>query len=459
MRISIPKQIKSVLLRLQNSGYDAFVVGGCVRDKILGTEPKDWDVTTSALPDEVKGVFDDLPVIETGIKHGTVTVLAGEEHMPIEITTFRTEFGYSDNRRPDKVEFVTDIKADLSRRDFTMNALAFDGMEESDILDVFGGISDIFRGCIRCVGDPVQRFREDALRILRALRFAAVLGFEIEENTASAIHKTKSLLKNIASERIFCEFKKLMCGCDCTRILREFRDVIAVFIPEIECMFDFPQKTKYHCYDVWEHTLHAIDGAARNPILRTAMLFHDVGKPSSRTTEIVENNIENNSEVDHFYNHAEISEQYAKTALTRLKTDNEFFNAVTCLVRAHGDTLIPSRKSVSRKLNKIGEERFRQLLCVKRADILALSPEFRAERLIELDEVVRVLSEITENKSCSCFKIEHLAIDGYDCIKLGFKGREIGSVLNKVLCAVIDEKVENNKRDILGYIDKYIKLK
>lgn len=446
MQIPVPEQIKSILKQLQSSGYDAFVVGGCVRDSILGTEPEDWDVTTSALPSEVKTVFADFPVIDTGIKHGTVTVLAGEEHIPVEITTFRTEFGYSDSRRPDRVEFVTDIKSDLSRRDFTMNALAFDGRSESGVLDIFGGMSDIRIRRIRCVGDPEERFKEDALRILRALRFAAVLGFEIEEKTALALHKTKELLKNIASERIFSEFKKLICGCDCTRVLREFRDIIAVCIPEIECMFDFPQNTEYHCYDVWEHTLHAIDGVERNPVLRTAMLFHDAGKPESRTTEIIGGGME----IDHFYNHAEISEKYAKTALKRLKTDNEFANSVTELVRVHGDTVLPSRKAVRRKLNKLGETQLRYLLAVKRADILAQAPEFRAGRLCELDKVVRILNELI--KSNSCFGVKQLAIDGHDCIDLGYRGKEIGVVLNKALYAVMDEKVKNEKEDLLNYI-------
>ncbi len=449
MRISVPEQIKTVLTKLHNSGYDAFVVGGCVRDQILGLTPKDWDITTSAMPNDVKEMFADLPVIETGIKHGTLTVLVGKEHIPIEITTFRTEFGYSDNRRPDKVEFVNDIKFDLSRRDFTINALAFDGGSESAVLDLFGGIDDIFDRCIHCVGDPEARFREDALRILRALRFAAVLGFEIEENTANAIHATKDLLKNIASERIFGEFKQLICGCDCTRIMREFRDVIAVCIPEVKRMFDFPQNTKYHCYDVWEHTLHSIDGVERDPVLRTAMLFHDSGKPESHTTEDV-----NGNNIDHFYSHAAISEKYAASALCRLKTDNEFCTAVTELVKHHGDMVNAARKSVRRKLNKLGETRLRQLLAVKRADVLAQAPEFRTERLIELDSVIRVLNEVISSNLC--FGIKQLAIDGHDCIELGYRDKQIGDVLNDVLHAVIDEKVANKKADILRYISENI---
>lgn len=448
MCIDIPKQIKSVLIRLQDSGYSAYVVGGCVRDKILGTEPKDWDITTSALPDEVKAVFSDLPVIETGIKHGTVTVIAEKNRTPVEITTFRTEFGYSDNRRPDRVEFVSDIKSDLSRRDFTMNALAFDGNEQNGILDVFDGISDIKNRCIRCVGNPAQRFEEDALRILRALRFAAVLGFNIEESTAAAIHGKKYLLENIAAERIFSEFKKLMCGFNCTLILREFRDVIAVFIPEIKDMFDFPQNTKYHCYDVWEHTLHSIDGVKRDVTLRTAMLFHDAGKPKCHTCEITDGG----TEVDHFYAHAAVSEKYAAAALKRLKADNELYNSVTELVKYHGDMIAPNKKSVGRRLSKIGEVRMRQLLAVKRADALAQSPEFRAERLIELDNIIRILNEVIESNSCVGLK--QLEINGNDCIKLGYCGREIGKVLNDVLDAVIDERIHNTREEILKFINK-----
>lgn len=448
MFIEIPKQIKSILVRLQDSGYSAYAVGGCVRDKILRAEPKDWDITTSALPDEVKDIFSDLPVIETGIKHGTVTVLAGKKRIPVEITTFRTEFGYSDNRRPDRVEFVSDIKSDLSRRDFTMNALAFDGNKQSGVLDVFGGIDDIKNRCIRCVGNPVQRFEEDALRILRALRFAAVLGFDIEENTAAAIHETKHLLENIAAERIFSEFKKLICGVDCTLILREFRDVIAVFIPEIKDMFDFPQNTKYHCYDVWEHTLHSIDGVKRDAVLRTAMLFHDAGKPKCHTCEITGDG----RTVDHFYAHAAVSEKYASAALKRLKVDNEFYSSVTELVKYHGDMIVPTKKSISRRLSKIGETRMRQLLAVKRADTLAQSHKFRAERLIELDSIIRILNELIESNSCVGLK--QLEVNGNDCINLGYRGREIGEVLNAVLNAVIDERIHNDREEIFEFIKK-----
>lgn len=441
--IYIDKSVMTVLEQLHACGFDAYIVGGCVRDSIIGEIPKDWDVTTSALPEEVREVFSGFTVIDTGIKHGTVTVIL--DHVPIEVTTFRTEFGYSDNRRPDRVEFVTDIRADLSRRDFTMNALAYDGVSDN-VLDLFGGRADIEARCIRCVGDPAERFEEDALRILRALRFSAVLGFEIDHDTASAVHEKRKLLKNIAAERIFSELKQLLRGADCTRVLREFGDVIAVFMPEIKAMFGFSQNIKYHCYDVWEHTLHSIDAVPRDAALRFTMLFHDSGKPECRTVEAAEN-----GSIDHFYGHAEVSRVLAGTVMERLKTDNRFYDTVTDLICRHDVYIPPTRKGVKRWLNKLGEERFWQLLAVKRADTLAQALEFRLERLIELDTLKRLADDVI--KSGSCFGLKDLAINGDDCISIGLRGREIGSALNSALNAVMDERISNNKQDILDYLE------
>lgn len=443
--INLPLPVNEVLAKLKDRGYDAYTVGGCVRDQILGAVPKDWDVTTSAAPDEVCAVFADMPVIKTGIKHGTVTVLAGDEHLPIEVTTFRTEFGYSDNRRPDRVEFVTDIKDDLSRRDFTMNALAYNG-ENCAVLDFFGGETDIENRLIRCVGNPRVRFDEDSLRILRALRFASVLGFEIEQNTAEAIHEKCGLLNNIAYERIFSEFRKLLCGVNCTKVLREFRDVIAVFIPEISAMFDFKQNTKYHCFDVWEHTLRAIDGVPRRAELRAAMLFHDSGKPHCKTVEV----LSDGSKTDHYYGHASFSAEFADAVFCRLKTDKKFSETVIRLVKYHDSVISPTEKAVRRWLNRLGEEGLMQLLAVKRADVLAQAPEYRAERLIELDKVRQTVYDVL--KCGKCFGIKDLSVDGNDCIELGLKGVDIGKALKAALDAVIDEVIPNEKKDIINYL-------
>lgn len=442
---NIPLSVNEVLTRLKGEGYDAYAVGGCVRDQILGAQPKDWDVTTSAKPDEVCAVFSDVPVIKTGIKHGTVTVLSGDERLPVEVTTFRTEFGYSDNRRPDRVEFVADIKEDLSRRDFTMNALAYNG-ESGEVLDFFGGEADIGNRLIRCVGDPNVRFDEDSLRILRALRFASVLGFEIEKDTAAAIHKKRGLLKNIAAERIFGEFKKLLCGVDCTKILCEFRDVIAVFIPELRAMFDFEQNTKYHCFDVWEHTLRSIDGVPRCAELRAAMLFHDSGKPYCKTVEV----LDAGSRTDHYYGHPAFSEKFTDAAFSRLKTDKKFLETVTCLVKYHDAVIPPTEKAVRRWLNRLGEEGFLRLLAVKRADVLAQAPEYRLERLIELDKLRQTVYDVINRGKC--FGIKDLAINGNDCIELGLEGVEIGKALKTALDVVIDEIIQNEKTSIINYL-------
>lgn len=398
----IPGEAAFVLERLQSAEYAAYVVGGCVRDTILGDKPKDWDVTTSALPDEVKLVFQDLPVVETGIRHGTVTVLAGEKRMPIEVTTFRTEFGYSDNRRPDKVKFVADIKEDLSRRDFTINALAFNGKDE--IIDLFGGRYDIKKRLIRCVGDPELRFDEDALRILRALRFSAVLGFEIEKNTASAIHSKRGLLKNIAAERIFSEFKQLLCGKDAARVLCGFFDVIAEFLPETE--------------PIDNRTLRAVAASGQSAELRAAILLRG----------------------------RKISD--AEAALRRLKPDNKFVNNVAALIERCGGELPDTDGGIRRRLCECGADMFLRLLDMRRAYAIADADEFE---LCRIDSVMRAVQETID--SGECFALKDLAIGGGDCIALGLKGREIGRALNDALLAVMDGKLENNKCELIRYIE------
>lgn len=398
----IPGEAAFVLERLQSAGYAAYVVGGCVRDSILDDKPKDWDVTTSALPDEVKLVFQDLPVIETGIRHGTVTVLSGERRMPVEVTTFRTEFGYSDNRRPDKVKFVADIKEDLSRRDFTINALAFNGKDE--IIDLFGGRDDIKKRLIRCVGDPELRFDEDALRILRALRFSAVLGFEIEENTAAAIHNKSGLLKNIAAERIFSEFRQLLCGKDAARVLCEFCNVIAEFLPETE--------------SIDNRTLRAVAAAGQSAELRAAMLL--CGRKISD----------------------------AEAALRRLRPDNKFVNITVALIERCGDELPNTDSGIRRCLCECGADMFLRLLDMRRAYAIADADEFE---LCRIDDARRTVQKVID--SGECFTLKDLAIGGSDCMELGLKGREIGRALNDALFAVMDGKLENNKCELISYIE------
>lgn len=444
MKINVPEEVKTILKRLNSHGFSAYVVGGCVRDKILNREPQDWDISSSAMPEQVKEVFSDLGVIETGIKHGTVSVIIN--HNPYEVTTFRCDGEYKDNRRPDTVTFVSDISIDLSRRDFTINALACGCEDSNEIIDLFGGIDDIKNGIIRCVGEPEKRFSEDALRILRALRFASVLGFNIDKKTSMAIHKQRALLKNISVERIMSEFKQLICGMDAVSIIREFRDVIEVFIPEVASMFGFSQNTPYHCYDVWEHTLHSIDNIEPVVDLRFTMLFHDIGKPEVYSEEI----LENGDTLGHFYAHAKYSEEIASKVLNRLKSDNQLLHDVKNLIRMHGDQIPLSKPAIKRKLNKIGIELFRKLLKVKRADILAQSPGLVDERIKSLKDIESLLDEIISEEEC--FNLKDLKINGRDLVELGFSGCEIGKTLKVILDAVVDGKIDNNKDEILEFI-------
>lgn len=442
--IIVPKQIMFVLEKIRLKGYEAFIVGGCIRDSILGNTPKDWDITTSALPQQIKEIFSGLTIIETGIRHGTVTLII--DRNPVEITTFRSESKYSDNRRPDSIQFISNISEDLSRRDFTINALAYSGRIEDGIIDLYNGVDDINNKLIRCVGNPDKRFKEDALRILRALRFASVLDFKIDKCTSESIHRHCDLLNNITPERIFSEFIKLLCGKGCTRILREYRDIIAVFIPEIKPMFGFNQNTPYHCYDVWEHTLHAIDNIEPNPELRMSMLLHDIGKPNTCSTEI----LSDGTRINHFYSHATESAKIAKEVLTRLKTSSSFRKNVCSLVEHHGEKIALTGKCIKRRLNTLGQDILEKLIKVKRADVLAQPEEFHSDRLDDLDQIDNILKKVISNNEC--FKINDLAIDGRDCIELGFSGPEIGEKLELALSAVLDEKIDNNKSEILKFI-------
>jgi len=444
VKINVPEEVKTIIKRLNSQGFSAYVVGGCVRDSILNKKPQDWDISSSAKPEQVKEIFYDMGVIETGIKHGTVSVIIN--HNPYEVTTFRCDGEYKDNRRPDTVTFVSDIDIDLSRRDFTINALACGCEDSSEVIDLFGGIEDIKNGIVRCVGEPEKRFSEDALRILRALRFASVLGFDIDNKTSIAIHKQRDLLKNISVERIMSEFKQLVCGINAVIIIREFRDVIEIFIPEITAMFEFNQNTPYHCYDVWEHTLHSVEMIEPEVDLRFTMLFHDIGKPKVYSEEI----LENGNTLGHFYAHAKYSEEIAAKILNRLKSDNRLLHDVRNLVRMHGDQIPLSKSGIKRKLNKIGVELFRKLLKVKRADVLAQSPGLADERIKALKDIEILFDEIISEEEC--FKIKDLKINGKDLIELGFSGCEIGQTLKIILDAVVDGKIDNDRDKILEFI-------
>ena len=431
MVIEILNAAKTAINILENAGFEAYIVGGCVRDSVLNKSPKDWDITTNALPNEMLNAFKDYRVIETGIKHGTITVII--KNYSLEITTYRIDGTYSDNRRPDSVEFTENIKEDLCRRDFTINAMAYN--PKLGFKDFFSGKEDIENKIIRCVGNPDTRFNEDALRILRALRFASVLSFDIEENTRKSIFLNKGLLKNIAKERIISEFNKILMGESAKKILTEYCEVIEVFIPEIKDMVGFKQNNKHHHLDVWQHTLETINNAEFDATIRLTMFFHDIAKPMTYT--------EDSNGVGHFYGHPKYSCEIAKKILKRLKYDNKTVETVYLLISYHDYRVKPEKKSIKKLLSKIGEDNFRSLMKVQEADILGQNPLFAYEKLETLKLVNTLFNEIIEENMC--FSIKDLNINGNDLIGLGIpKGKVLGEILNNLLEMVMDEKISND---------------
>lgn len=435
LKIPLPAYVKELISALENAGFEAFAVGGCVRDSFLGLAPHDYDITTSALPEETERVLSAYKIIETGIKHGTVTVLSAGS--PVEITTFRLDGEYADNRRPLSVSFTRSLKDDLSRRDFTVNAMAFS--EKTGLVDLFGGQEDLFRGIIRTVGDPDERFQEDALRILRALRFAASYKFTVANATADAIHSNKLLLKNISGERTAVELNKLLCG-SCADILREFGDVFAVIIPEIALCHGFEQHSKYHDRDVFEHIIATVSAVKPVPYLRLAMLFHDMGKPSCYKFE---------NDAGHFKGHAAVSAEIAERVLSELKYDNATKEKVAFLVKRHDMPLLNDRRLIRHWLSKYGAEAFFDLIDVHIADDSGKAPEFQ-NRIALYGEVKAAAEEILAEKPCLSLKA--LAVNGNDLLAAGYKGKEVGEALDMLLDAVVDEKCANSRDALLGYL-------
>lgn len=438
--IMLPSAISKALHMIEDAGYEGYIVGGCVRDALMGIEPHDYDITTSALPEEVKGIFKEYKVIETGIKHGTVTVIM--EEYPLEITTFRVEGEYLDGRRPSSVSFTRSLKEDASRRDFTINAMAMD--VRGEIYDYFGGKEDLNAGIIRAVGNAAHRFEEDALRIMRALRFSSVTDFEIGKETKDAIFSCKELLHKISAERIREELLKLLMGKGVKRILLEYWDVFSVVIPELASMKDLDQKTHWHIYPVHEHTAVAVENTKGDGVLRVAALLHDVGKPSCFT-------IDENG-VGHFYGHAHAGVDSARDILARLKFDNESKERILKLIKYHDVPLEPQPRAIKRALNKYGQEGFFDLILLKRADNLAQNPDL-AIRQTYLDEIVSIAEKIIREEQC--FSLKDLAVNGTDLIVHGMKpGREIGSVLNMLLEEVIEGNLPNDKAQLLKFAQK-----
>lgn len=439
--LKLPENVSYILGNLEKSGFEAYAVGGCVRDSLLGLEPGDWDICTNALPLDTKKIFHGEKVIETGIKHGTVTIMpVGTADELYEVTTYRIDGDYSDSRHPDSVTFTGNLADDLARRDFTINAMAYS--PGAGIVDPYGGKADLYAKLIRCVGDADKRFGEDALRILRALRFAATYGFTIHDGTAAAMENNKHLLKNVSGERIAIELNKLLLGENLAGLLTAHSKVLFEIIPELEPALGFEQHNKWHCYDVFTHSLTAVDNAPKDLVVRLAMLLHDTGKPHRFTQD--------DDGTGHFYGHAEVSTEITETVLKRLKYSTSIIKAVTELVKRHDTAMVPKMRSIRRLLNAVGEDRVRQLIEVRKADLSAQS-EMGKARIPDLFEVHEKLEEILRQQQC--FSLKDLAVNGDDLIRLGIKpGKEIGETLNLLLNKVIDEELENDKEKLMDFV-------
>ena len=432
----IPREVQDVLRKLNEAGFEGYLVGGCVRDMLLGKAPHDWDITTSALPEETMTLFAHF-AIPTGLQHGTVTVRSGG--LSCEVTTYRTDGDYSDHRRPDGVTFTRSLREDLARRDFTVNAMAMGA--DGTVHDDFGGQEDLQKGILRCVGAPKQRFSEDALRILRALRFSATLGFPIEEETKAALMELKDDLSYVAAERIREELTKLLQGQDVERVLNDFPQVVGVVIPEILPAVGFNQRNCHHYLDVWQHTVRAVAVSQNDPIIRWAMLLHDLGKPSVFTVD--------EEGVGHFFGHAHVSEDIARTVCQRLRFDNRSAQRIVTLVAYHDRPVALTEKAMTRLLRQIGVENAYALCNVKRADNLAQHRDYHGRQAV-LDEAEALITRIVE--SDKCFSLRQLAVDGNDMLSLGLRGREIGQALELLLSAVMDGELPNEKEALLAEI-------
>ena len=433
------KNTVQVLSELVNHGFEAYMVGGCVRDSIMGREYNDIDITTNALPQQIMEVFSSYKVVPTGIKHGTVTVLCGGT--PFEITTYRIDGKYTDHRRPDSVEFTSDITADLARRDFTINAVAMD--INGCIVDPFGGIQDMKAGIIRCVGEPEKRFSEDALRIMRAVRFASQLGFAIDDATAKAVHDMKDLLQNISNERIRDELDKLVCGASCTDVLMGYSDVITAVIPEFKPSIGLDQRSPYHKYTVWEHTVRAIGFAPENDVkLRRTLLFHDIGKPACMKLD--------ETGRGHFKQHDRVGAEITEKIMKRLRYDTKSISYSTALIANHSKKL-RSRADVKKMMYRIGEELFFALTEMKKCDNSAKN-EFVLEENIVFDKLAEMGREIIEGNECR--SLRGLAVNGSELAALGLKGAEIGEMQHKLLELVMEDKLPNEKEILLKYAEQ-----
>lgn len=449
MVITMPKQVRQIIDTLQEHGYEAYAVGGCVRDAILGREPQDWDITTSALPPQVKALF--CRTIDTGIVHGTVTVML--DKIGFEVTTYRVDGKYEDGRHPTEVSFTASLEEDLKRRDFTINAMAYN--EKDGLVDLFGGEEDLQKGIIRCVGAAKERFSEDALRILRAFRFSAQLDFSIEEETLTAAKELAETLKKISAERIYAELIKLLVSDHPGRLLTACEcDITKVVLPEFDAMCEMPQNHPAHYTNVGLHTLDTVKSVKRMSeyggeagfsaeqfrYLRLAALLHDVGKPTCHSVD--------EKGISHFYGHGEAGAELAKKVLRRLKADNATIDTVSRLVKWHDYKLVPEDAPLRRAMHKIGADLFPLLFELRRGDLLAHAEPYRTEGSERLGKVWQVFLEIQRRKECTSLK--DMAVNGSDLIGEGFApGKELGELLEYLLMKVIENPQLNTKETLL----------
>lgn len=440
--INIPRGAAAIIDTLQSNGFEAYLVGGCIRDSILKRPVHDWDITTSATPDEMKKVFSDTKIIETGIKHGTLTILSVDGFY--ECTTYRIDGAYSDGRHPDMVRFTKSLAEDLKRRDFTINAMAYNDKE--GLIDLFGGRLDLMDHVIRCVGNPEDRFKEDALRIMRVLRFAAQLEFDLEMKTKVAAFQMSDTLAKVSAERINSEFCKILTQTMGSQVINNYREIIAVFIPEIRDMFGFEQNNPYHMFAVWDHIIEVLVRAnlfmdPNNLALALAAFFHDIGKPHSYQ--------DGPDSIRHFYGHAAKSAEMTDSIMRRMRFNNSIREQVVTLVKYHDADIKPEAKYVKRWLNKLDSEHLlRCLFMLKYSDISGQVVKNRAERLREVSELFTVLDDVINQQAC--FSLKDLAVNGGDLIAAGMKpGKEIGAVLNQMLELVLNDECANDKDALL----------
>lgn len=444
MQISLPVKVNKIIQALNKAGYEAYAVGGCVRDRILGREPEDWDITTSASPYQVKELF--RRTVDTGIQHGTVTVMMGKEGF--EVTTYRIDGIYEDNRHPSEVVFTSSLAEDLMRRDFTINAMAYN--DKDGLIDLFGGIEDIRNKQIRCVGKAEERFAEDALRIMRAVRFSAQLGYHIETKTKAAIRNQVSDLQYISAERIRVELEKLIISPHPEYLAVAYETgITSQILPELDVCMQTGQNNLHHCYSVGEHTLYAMRHIEPQKVLRLAMLLHDIAKPLTKTVD--------EDGTDHFHGHPVKSEAIAVQILKRLKFDNDTIRKVSQLVRHHDYEIEPEAVNVRRALARIGSDLFPLYLKVKVADVAAQSSYLRKEKADRLAQIHQIYEEVL--KANNCISLKDLAITGDDLIAIGMTpGREMGLTLNRLLEDVIDYPEHNNKEYLLKAVSTSLSL-